>query len=351
MPDYRDNDIKALDSWSVWLRRGGIGALPLRIPPNLIDLSDKISAHTAALIGISLALGALDRVGSADLMLSGISKKLNDTPDAASDALPMAVMLSLDAGGDRKTLLRGMGCFTALTLMHSGAAVCDQDDRTIGEIVKDGGSLWKVSVPPGAPESVTTLETLGAAMAVHVLPDSGDDTWSMLAGSPAPALFEGWREYLKTGLDRPVDAIPFSLLGEMKQSGKLVDSMSGTVISIAIVMAAYGEAATADNLLHSMREAAREAEENRTPIPRLLGKYIHGAYGGGPRIDIDNVRKATACFALLSLWSANMVSCLDPHHTLRKMAMERSIRFEVQSGKVYTLEDFSLTQNDGDRAA
>lgn len=292
-----------------------------------------------ALIGICMAIHAKERETAAHTILSIAAKLAPKSPDAVMKIVPLATGLAKWAGADRDALLRGMGCMTAMTLVRGGSAVSPAG--TLREMVRDG-AVWSV-VFPGSEPTPVGLATLGAALATYVFPEG--DAWADLVGAPEPELFSGWAAYLYGGgLDRPVASVHFSLTGVLGKGGQLIDAATSSVIGAAICLAANNFQGDSTDLLGitetCVREAAGDIEKLLILLSERVGPFSQLAAKVGKKSE-----GTSGCFTALALWQAGLMRCLDPHHTLRRMAVSQDTRFAVRS-RVYTIGEFSRMQGE-----
>jgi len=333
--EYARNAETLLAAWARYVASGGLDQYQSEVPDHLLDLDDKVVTAVTVLIGLTFAVHAAGRPEAAQMILSTASK----SPDVAK-MLPLALGLAKWAGADKSMMLRGLGCLTALTLLKSGVAT-PQTDCSVSDMVRDG-AVWNVSLPGSSQADPVGLETLGSALATYVFP-SGDD-WDDLVGVPQPETFSGWAAYLYGGgLDKPIAAISFSLLGAMGKGGQLIDTATSLVVSAAICLSAHGLGEYATEILGKMEQIVRDVDGNIQRMSSLaaerLGPFSQliadvGAKGEG----------ATGCFTALALTQSGILTCLDPHHTLRKMAVDCTTRFAVPGGTEYTIAEFSRSQ-------
>jgi len=337
---FTENAAKLLGLWSAYVMSGGLDRTPADVPDELLDLEDQVSAEVPALIGICMAIYAKERETAARTVLSISAKLAPKSPDAVMKIIPLATGLAKWAGADRDSLLRGMGCMTALTLMRSGSAIAPVG--TLREMVRDG-AVWSVVFPGDAPTPVG-LASLGSAMATYVFPDG--DAWADLAGAPKPELFSGWAAYLYGGgLDRPVASVHFSLTGVLGQGGQLVDAATSSVIAAAICLAANDLKADSTDLLGVTEMCVRDAAGDIEKLLILLSERVGPFSQLSSKVGKEKSEGASGCFTALALWQAGLMACLDPHHTLRRMAVSQDTRFSVK-GKMYTIGEFSRMQGE-----
>lgn len=331
-----ENAAEMLRGWSDYAAGGGLDGPPGEVPGELLDMDDRVSAEVPALIGVVLAIHAAGRPEAARTVLSLAAKTALNSPDAVAKTVPLAAGLAKWAGAGRDTILRGMGCVTAMCLIGSGAK---PPGGGIGEMVRDG-SAWTMGFPGG--ESPTMLETLGGALASYAFPNGA--AWADLTGGPDAKLFTAWAAYLYGGgLDRPIDSVDFALLGGTVGGGQLVDIVTSSVISAAICLAAHGRGEAATELLAAMEAVVREANGDIDKLSLLTATKL-GSLGGLASQIGDRADGATGCFTALALWQTGVLRCLDPGHTLRKMAMSQTTRFATDRN-VYEIGEFSRMQD------
>ncbi len=336
--EFSENASNILRLWAAFASAGGLDKPPADVPSELLDLDDRVSTEVPALIGICLAIHAKDRETAACTILSIAAKLAPKSPDAVMKVVPLATGLAKWAGADKDTLLRGMGCMTAMTLMRSGSSVAPSG--TLREMVRDG-AVWSMVFPGSSPAPVG-LATLGTAMATYVFPDGAD--WADLIGAPEPELFSGWAAYLYGGgLDRPIASAHFSLTGVLGKAGQLIDTATSSVIGAAICLSANGFQDDATDLLGvteaCVREAAGDVEKLMILLAERAGPFSQLAVKAGK----EKSDGASGCFTALALWQAGLMACRDPHHTLRRMAVSQDTRFSIR-GKTYSIGEFSRMQ-------
>ncbi len=351
---FTENASKLLGLWSAYVTSGGLDKPPAAVPDELLDLEDQVSSEVPALIGICMAIHAeeqeclpqwravFDGVGShaARTILSLSAKLALKSPDAVMKIIPLATGLAKWAGAGKETLLRGMGCMTAMTLMRSGSAIAPSG--TLKEMVRDG-AVWSVLFPGSDPTPVG-MATLGSALATHVFPEG--DAWADFVGAPEPELFSGWAAYLYGGgLDKPVASVHFSLTGILGQGAQLVDAATSSVISAAICLAANDLGDDSTDLLKVTEMCVREAAGDIEKLLVILSERIGSFSQLSVKVGREESYGASGCLTALVLWQAGLMECLDPHHTLRRMAVSQDTRFAAKS-KVYTIGEFSRMQGD-----
>jgi len=130
--------------------------------------------------------------------------------------------------------------------------------------------------------------------------------------------------------------VPFTLLG----GGGASDEGTGLVISAAVRLAAAGRGEETARLLAAAEEAAKllAGGGGGGLDPAGLPAAMAAVVGDGA-MEME-VKDAAACYAALALWHAGILRCLDPGHTLRKMAAELTTRFAAP-GATYTAMELS----------
>lgn len=337
--EFAENASSILRLWATYAMSGGFDKPPEDVPTEMLDLEDRVSSEVPALIGICLAIHAKDRETAACTVLSIAAKLAPKSPDAVMKIVPLAAGLAKWAGADRDAILRGMGCITAMTLMRSGSAV--PSGGTLREMARDG-AVWSVVL--GSVPSPVGMATLGAALAAYIFPDG--DTWADLVGAPEPELFGGWAAYLYGGgLDRPVASAHFSLTGVLGNGGQLIDTATSSVIGAAICLAANGFKDDSTDLLRITEMCVRDAAGDIGKLLVLLAERVGPFSQLATKVGKEKSEGASGCFTALALWQAGLMTCLDPHHTLRRMAVSQDTRFAVR-GRIYTIGEFSRMQGD-----
>lgn len=340
--EFFKNASSVLRLWATYASSGGFDKPAADVPSELLDLDDRVSSEVPALIGICLAIHAKDRDTAACTLLSIAAKLAQKSPDAVMKVFPLATGLAKWAGADRDVILRGMGCVTAMTLMRSGRAIAPNISITLKEMVRDG-AVWSVSLPGSNPCPIG-LATLGSALTTYIFP--AGDAWVDLAGAPEPELFSGWAAYLYGGgLDRPIASVHFSLTGVLGKGGQLLDTATTSVISAAICLAANDLKADATDLLGTTEMCVREAGGDIKNLLILLAERVGPFSQLATKAGQEKSEGASGCFTALALWQVGLMRCLDPHHTLRRMAMSQDTRF-VAKGKTYTIGEFSHMQGE-----
>jgi len=267
------NAAAILKGWADFAAAGGLDGPPAGVPRELLDMDGRVANEVPALVGVALAIHAAGKRDAARALLSFSAKSAANSPDAVAKIVPVAIGLANWAGAGRAGVLRGLGCVAALALLAR-------------------------------------------------------DT-------PKPGLFAGWAAYLGGGgLDRPIDSVPFTLLG----GGGASDVGAGLVISAAVRLAAAGRGEGAARLLAAAEEAARllAGRGGGGLDPAGLPAAMAAVVGAG----VMEVGGAAACYAALALWHAGVLRCLDPGHTLRKMAAGLATRFAAP-GATYTVGELS----------
>jgi len=338
---FTENASKLLGLWSAYIASGGLDKPPADVPDALLDLEDQVSSEVPALIGICMAIHAEERETAARTILSMSAKLASKSPDAVMKIIPLATGLAKWAGAGRETLLRGMGCMTAMTLMRSGSATAP--NGTLREMVRDG-AVWSILFPGDADLVSVDMATLGMALATYVFPEG--DAWANLVGAPEPELFSGWAAYLYGGgLDRPIASAHFSLTGILGQGAQLVDAVTSSIISAAICLASNDLRDDSTDLLKVTETCVREAAGDIEQLLAILSERVGSLSQLSVKVGREESKGASGCFTALVLWQAGLMECLDPHHTLRRMALSQDTRFVVRS-KVYTIGDFSRMQGE-----
>jgi len=341
--EYGRNAAVVLAAWADYVARGGLARPPADAPGELLDLEDRVTAEVVALIGVAIAIHVAGRPEAARTVLSLCAKTSAQTESTAPVArtVPLAAGLAKWAGADRGMVLRGMGCLTAMTLQRAGSAE-PPPGLAVEDMVRDG-AVWTMTFP-GAGGTPAPMETLGTAMATYVFPEG--EEWVDLVGAPDPHVFTGWAAYLYAGgLDRPIDSVHFSLLGGMGVGGKLVDAVTASVISAAICLAAHDRGPESTELLAKMEQIVRRADGDVEALSVMTASEIGPLQELASACGRDAAAGSEGCFTALALWQAGMLRCLDPHHTLRKMALSRTTRFATDRSE-YTIDEFSRLQGE-----
>jgi len=339
--EFGRNAAAVLSDWRDYIAAGGLSRPPGEVPVELLELEDRVTTEVVALIGVSLAIYAAGRPGAANTVLTLCSRLARESESTIPVAknLPLAAALAKWSGADRGMVLRGMGCLTAMTLHRSGSAE-PPPGLTPEEMVRSGAA-WKMTYP-GAGDAMATMEILGSALASYVFPDG--EEWVDVVGMPDPEVFSGWAAYLYGGgLDRPIDSVHFSLLGGMGAGGKLIDAVTSSVISAAICLAAHGFKQEYTALLGKMEKVVKDADGDIKKLALLTARELGPVGSFAAACGRDAALGCEGCFAALALWQAGVLRCLDPHHTLRKMAVGRSTRFATDK-REYTIDEFSRIQ-------
>lgn len=312
---FMANAAVILKGWADFAAAGGLGGPPANVPRELLDMNERVANAVPTLIGVALAIHAAGKPVAAHTLLSLAAKTAKNSPDAVAKTVPLAIGLARWAGAERDGILRGLGCMAALALLVNGAS--EPPEGSIAEMVA-GGATWGISLP--GQQGEVTLEMLGASLA-SAYPQRlwADDP-------PKPDLFAGWAAYFRDGgLDRPIDSVPFPLLGGAGAS----DEGAGLMISAAMRLAAGGHDTEAAWLLKAAEAAARQGEHLDPAILSRKGTEW-----------VRSFENAAACYAALALWHSGALRCLDPGHTLRKMAAGLATRFTT-AGTIYTVGEFS----------
>ncbi len=137
----------------------------------------------------------------------------------------------------------------------------------------------------------------------------------------------------------------FSLTGVLGKGGQLIDAATSSVIGAAICLAANSFQGDSTDLLGitemCVREAAGDIEKLLTLLSERAGPFSQLAV----KVGKEKSEGASGCFTALALWQAGLMKCLDPHHTLRRMAVSQDTRFAVRN-RVYTIGEFSRMQGE-----
>jgi len=303
------NAAAILGGWADFAAGGGLDGPPENVPRELLDMDGRVTNEVPALVGVALAIHAAGKASVACTLLSFSAKTAANSPDAVAKIVPLAIGLANWAGAGLGGILRGLGCVAALVMLGGGVSE-PPEGSTIAGMVADGAT-WGMSLPDKRGEA--TLESLGFSLA------SACPRGLRTDGSPELGLFAGWAAYIEgDGLDRPIDSVPFPLLGDGTS-----DEGTDLVISAAIRLAADGYGKEAARLLGAAEGAARllaclGGRLDTAGLPAAIA-----AVGGA----VKDAEDAAACYAALRLWHAGAIRCLDPGHTLRKMAAKLTTRF------------------------
>lgn len=323
-PDFfMANAAAVLRGWADFAAAGGLDGPPEGVPRELLDMDGRVANEVPTLVGVALAIHAAGKANIACTLLSFSARTATNSPDAIAKIVPLAIGLAIWAGAGLSGVLRGLGCVAALAMLSGGMSEPPEGSTIAGMVAN--GATWGMSLPGSSGEA--TLEALGFGLASACPHGFRTD------GSPRPGLFAGWAAYLEgDGLDRPIDSVPFPLLGGDGAS----DEGTGIVISAAMRLAAGGSGREATRLLGAAEGAARllaclGGRLDAAGIPAAIA-----AVGGA----VKEAEEAAACYAALRLWHAGAIRCLDPGHTLRKMAARLATRFSA-AGATYAVGELS----------
>ena len=126
-----------------------------------------------------------------------------------------------------------------------------------------------------------------------------------------------WTRYLtEGGLDRPVDAIPFSLIST-EDSLELTELLGG-VLTLAVISGPDRAAEAVEGFLGSPNYAEDVEEDFNQVMDSLpLSEALE-------RLEATDemLTNSTAFVGLLALWFSGEARPIQPGHTLRKMILE-----------------------------